>query len=245
MPRKSRLFLPGQPQHIVVRGHNRDPIVARRIDYQTFVALLGNAMTRYDLALHAWVLMTNHIHLLATPGGQHCIPRAMQWLGAHYAQYFNKCYRRRGSLWEGRYKASLVDRDRYLLLCYRYIEMNPVRAGMVPTPGAYPWSSYRQNAGTEAEGVGAIAPTPDSRAGTEAEGVGADAPTSELPRLTPHALFLALGRTDQQRQKAYRALFDEVLDRKTLTEFRRGTEKQRPVGNPEFLLRVARMRGTS
>ena len=219
MPRKTRLFLPHQPQHIVVRGHNRDPIVARRIDYQTFVEFLDCAMTRYDLALHAWVLMTNHVHLLVTPGEQLCIPRAMQWLGSHYAQYFNKCYRRRGSLWEGRYKASLVDTDRYLLLCYRYIEMNPVRAGMVSTPGAYPWSSYRQNA----EGVGAGAPTPE---------------------ISPHALFLALGRTDQQRQKVYRALFDEVLDRKMLTEFRRGVEKQRPVGSPEFLLRVARMRGS-
>jgi putative transposase len=239
MPRKTRLFLPNQPQHIVVRGHNRDPIVARRIDYQTFVEFLNGAMTRYDLALHAWVLMTNHIHLLVTPGEQHCIPRAMQWLGAHYAQYFNKCYRRRGSLWEGRYKVSLVDTDRYLLLCYRYIEMNPVRAGMVATPGAYPWSSYRQNAGIEAEGVGANAPTPDSPDSTR--GVRAFALT---PEITPHALFLALGQTNQQRQKAYRALFDEILDRKTLTEFRRGMEKQRPVGNPGFLLRVARMRGT-
>ena len=243
MPRKTRLFLPNQPQHIVVRGHNRDPIVARRIDYQTFVKFLDGAITRYDLALHAWVLMTNHIHLLVTPGEQHCIPRAMQWLGAHYAQYFNKCYRRRGSLWESRYKASLVDTDRYLLLCYRYIEMNPVRAGMVATPGAYPWSSYRQNAGTE-EGVGADAPEEGVRAfalDAITRGVGADAPT---PEIRPHELFLALGRTDQERQKAYRALFDEILDRKTLTEFRRGMEKQRPVGNTEFLLRVARMRGT-
>ena len=238
MPRKIRLFLPNQPQHIVVRGHNRDPIVSRRIDYQTFVEFLDGAITRYGLALHAWVLMTNHVHLLMTPGEQRCIPRAMQWFGAHYAQYFNKCYRRRGSLWEGRYKASLVDTDRYLLLCYRYIEMNPVRAGMVSTPGAYPWSSYRQNAGME-EGVGAFAPTPDSP--DSARGVRAFALT---PEITPHEIFLALGSTTQQRQKAYRALFDEVLDRKTLTEFRRGVEKQRPVGSPEFLLRVARMRGT-
>lgn len=237
MPRRPRLFLPGQPQHVVVRGHNRDPIVARRIDYQTFAGFLAGAMERYKVALHAWVLMTNHLHLLVTPGADNSISRSMQWLGAHYAQYFNKCYRRRGSLWEGRYKSSIVDTERYLLLCHRYIEMNPVRAGMVALPVVYPWSSYRQNAGIT-EGVGAGAPTPS--------GSGADAPTpsgSSLPQLTPHVVYLALGSTDEQRQNAYRALFNEVMDRKTLTDFRRGIEKQRPVGNPEFLLKVARMRG--
>ena len=113
MPQKTRLFLPGLPHHIVARGHNRNPIVALGTDYQTFVEFLDGAMTRYDIALHAWVLMTNHIHLLVTPGEEQGIPQSMQWLGARYANYFNKSYGRSGSIWEGRYKPSVVDTDRY------------------------------------------------------------------------------------------------------------------------------------
>lgn len=146
MPRRTRIFLPDQPQHVVVRGHNRDPIVVRKIDYQTLIEFLGAGLTRYDMALRAWVLMTNHVHLLATPGSEQSLPRTMQWLGSHYGQYFNRCYRRRGSFWEGRYKSSLIDSERYLLQCYRYIELNPVRAGMVSKPEQYSWSSYRANA---------------------------------------------------------------------------------------------------
>jgi putative transposase len=221
MPRRPRIFLPGHPQHIVVRGHNRDPIVARKVDFLRFTGLLDQALQRYGVALHAWVLMTNHVHLLVTPGDEASISRTMQWLGAHYAHYFNSSYRRRGALWEGRYKSSLVGTDRYFLLCHRYIEMNPVRAGMVRLPSDYPWSSYRENAGLE--GVGAEAPTPK-------------------PRLTPHELYLSLGKEADRRHAAYRAMFDEVLDRKTLTEFRRSTQRQKPVGSAEFMLRVARMR---
>ncbi len=147
MPRRPRVFLPGHPQHVVVRGHNQDPIVAGEVDCQTLVAFLDDALTRYDVALHAWLLMTNHIHLLVTPGAETGISRAMQWLGAHYAHYLHKRHGRRGSLWESRYKSSLVGNDRYFLMCHRYIEMNPVRAGMVAAPGAYPWSSFRQNVG--------------------------------------------------------------------------------------------------
>ena len=246
MPRRSRICLPGQPQHIVVRGHNRDPIVARRADYRACVGYLAEALHRYKVSLHAWVLMTNHFHLLATPEDETGLPRAMQWLGSHYARYFNRCYRRRGSIWEGRYKSSLVDTERYLLLCYRYVELNPVRAGMVQRPEQYPWSSYLMNAWGGEYGVGAEAPTPRS------PGVGACAPTPDVPRaptpgsylpvLTPHAVFLALGRSDATRQAAYRSLFGEVLDRRLLTIFRRGVEKQQPVGHPGFMLKIARMR---
>jgi putative transposase len=149
MPRKPRLFFPNQPVHIVKRGHNRDPIAARKTDYQYFVECLASACHEYGVALHAWVLMTNHIHLLASPATEESIPKMMQWLGGHYARYFNRCYRRTGSVWEGRYKTSLIDSDNYLLKCYRYIELNPVRAGMVNHPGQYPWSSYRENTGTK------------------------------------------------------------------------------------------------
>ena len=205
MPRKPRLFIPGHPHHIVARGHNRDPIVFRKEDYRIFIEFLDCAIARYGVALHAWVLMTNHTHLLVTPGDDQGIPRSMQWLCSRYASYFNKFNSRSGSIWEGRYKPSLVDTEKYLLACYRYIEMNPVRAGIVVTPAAYPWSSYRQNAGLTSEGVGANAPTPNLN----------------LPRLTPHPLYTDLGRSDVLRCANYRSLFGEVLDPQTLAEFRR------------------------
>jgi len=137
MPRRPRLYLPGQPQHVVVRGHNRDPILARHEDFRYLYRCLREAIDRHGLAVHAWVFMHNHLHLLATPADEHALPRTMQSLGRRYAQYFNRSYRRSGALWEGRYKAALVDTERYLLACYRYIEMNPVRAGIArePAPG--------------------------------------------------------------------------------------------------------------
>ncbi len=134
---------------MVKRGHNRDPIVACKADYEYFVECLSSACREYGVALHAWVLMTNHIHLLASPESEMSLPKMMQCLGGHYARYFNKCYRRSGSPWEGRYKTSLIDSDDYLLKCYRYIELNPVRAGMVESPEQYPWSSYCENAGVD------------------------------------------------------------------------------------------------
>jgi REP-associated tyrosine transposase len=213
MPRKPRAFLADQPQHIVVRGHNRDPIVARKADYQYFVECLQNGRERYGLAIHAWVLMTNHIHLLVTPETGQSLPKTMQWLGGHYARYFNRCYRRSGSLWEGRYKSSLVDTERYLLLCYRYIEMNPVRTNMVEQASDYPWSSYRGNALGQADSL-----------------------------LTAHPVYLALGQDTEARQAVYKSLFKEVLGTKELTAIRRGTQKEQAVGNPEFLTKMASLR---
>jgi len=266
MPRKPRLFFPDQPVHIVKRGHNRDPIVARKADYQYFVQCLAAACREYDVALHAWVLMTNHIHLLASPGTEASIPRMMQWLGGHYARYFNRCYRRSGSLWEGRYKTSLIDSDAYLLKCYRYIELNPVRAGMVEHPRQYPWSSYRENAGLGFTGVRL---EPDSGSDTNKQGTGSShcensgvsltgvrlkdtnkqgtglslSPSERL--LTAHPVYLALSSDVVQRYAAYQSLFDDELDRRSLLCIRSGIEKNKPVGNPEFLLKVARMHNRS
>jgi putative transposase len=233
MPRAPRLFLPNQPVHIVKRGHNRDPIAARKTDYQYFVECLASACREYNVALHAWVLMTNHIHLLASPEAEDSFPKMMQWLGGHYARYFNKCYRRSGALWEGRYKTSLIDSDDYLLKCYRYIELNPVRAGMVNHPGQYPWSSYRENTGFIIAGlckVSGLNLTPDQ--------------TPDQTRiLTPHPVYLALSSDEHKRHQAYQELFNEELDRQTQVQVQRGIEKNRPVGNPEFLLKVAKIRG--
>ena len=146
MARKLRLYLPGQPQHIVVRGHNRDPILARQEDFRFLYRCVKEAAEKYALDIHAWVFMNNHIHLLATPSSARCLPACMQSIGRRYAQYFNRCYHRSGALWEGRYKSMLVDTNRYLLTCYRYVEMNPVRAGIVRRAEDYPYSSYACNA---------------------------------------------------------------------------------------------------
>jgi putative transposase len=146
MPRRPRLYLPGQPQHVVVRGHNRDPILARHEDFRFLYRCLHEAADRHGLAVYAWVFMHNHLHLLATPADEHALPRAMQTLGRRYVQYFNRSYRRSVALWEGRYKSALVDTERYLLACYRYIELNPVRAGIARRPEDYPYSSFHANA---------------------------------------------------------------------------------------------------
>jgi len=229
MPRKPRLFIPDQPAHLVKRGHNRDPIVICKADYGYFVECLASACREYGVALHAWVLMTNHIHLLASPESEDSLPRMMQWLGGHYARYFNRCYRRRGSLWEGRYKTSLIDSDAYLLKCYRYIELNPVRAGMVEHPRQYPWSSYRANAGDQVNDQGSgLSLTPLE---------GARLKSGTCPDLlTPHPVYLALSSNEGKRYERYQDLFQDELDRHTLSQFGRGIEKGKAVGNPEFLM---------
>ena len=145
MPRRPRLYLPDQPQHVVVRGHNRDPVAVDRQDFRFLYQCLSQAAKRYRLTVHAWVLMHNHIHLLTTPADEQGLPQAMQSLGGRYAQHFNHRYQRSGSLWEGRYKAALIDSERYMLCCYRYIELNPVRAGLADRPQDYPYSSFHHN----------------------------------------------------------------------------------------------------
>jgi REP-associated tyrosine transposase len=231
LPRKPRLFLPDQPQHIVVRGHNRDAILVRDDDFRFLYKCLRDAAKLNSLAIHAWVFMHNHLHLLATPCCTQSLPKTMQSVGRRYAQYFNRCYQRSGALWEGRYKCSLVDTDRYLLSCYQYIELNPVRATIVKKPENYPYSSYHANA------LGKV----DSM-------------------VTPHEVFVDFvggsvsGEKVSESKKtdsdtggfcargAYRALCAEMLDRKALADIRRGTEKGLGIGAAEFLLKVAGMR---
>ncbi len=128
MPRQPRFVLIGHPQHIIIRGNNRDPIFYADQDYQFYLDKLGQACEKHECELHAYVLMTNHVHLLITPHKKDGISKAMQMVGRYYVQYFNKTYQRTGTLWEGRYKATLIDSDHYALVCYRYIEMNPERS---------------------------------------------------------------------------------------------------------------------
>jgi len=146
MPRKPRMYLAGVPCHVVQRGNNRDACFFTDDDYQLYRETLRDACRSYRVDVHAYVLMTNHVHLLMTPQTIEGISRVMQSLGRRYVQYVNRSYQRVGTLWESRHKASLVDAKNYLLACYRYIELNPVAAGMVEHPGDYRWSSFTCNA---------------------------------------------------------------------------------------------------
>ena len=205
MPRRPRLQLSEVPLHIVQRGINREPCFFAEEDYHCYLHWLEEAARDCGCAIHAYVLMTNHVHLLLTPAENGSPARLMQSLGRRYVQYINRFYRRTGSLWEGRYKSSLVQAESYLLACYRYIELNPVRAGMVIDPGQYRWSSYRAN------GLG----QPD-------------------PRLTSHALYLAQGRDADERVHAYRALFRPHLDAEAASDIRQALQRGMPVGQNRF-----------
>ena len=205
MPRSPRYPLAGVPQHVIQRGNNRQPVFFHEKDYRKYLACLQDAAATYNCAVHAYVLMTNHVHLLMTPRQSDSLAKVMQSIGRRYVQYINMTYQRTGTLWEGRYRASLVEAEAYLLACYRYIELNPVRAGMVPGPAAYPWSSYRWHALGHPNLV-----------------------------VTDHALYLALARTPQERQQVYQALFQERLHTGLLQEIRTTLQQGRILGTERF-----------
>jgi len=205
MARKPRFNLPGMPQHVVQRGNNRQPCFYRQQDYRRYKAILEEEAAACDCAVHAFVLMTNHVHILVTPGSEHSLPRMMQRLGARYVRFVNAEYQRTGTLWEGRYKACLVGNEGYLLKCHMYIEMNPVRAGMVRLPDDYCFSSYRANAQGESCSL-----------------------------LKPHALYLELGTTADERCRAYRALFRDLPDAEDLHRIRESLNKELAYGNDRF-----------
>jgi putative transposase len=212
MARLPRYSLPGVPQHVIQRGNNREIIFAHTEDYSFYLEKLGEALDRYTCQLHAYVLMTNHVHLLITPKEENGIGKVMQSLGRTYVQYFNYVYSRTGTLWEGRYKATLLNSDQYLLTCMRYIELNPIRANMVKHPSEYPYSSYRTNA------VG-----------------------KENPIITPHKLYQRLGKTPEQRQQSYRALFKTKLDERTLEDLRTATNKAWVLGDDRFKDKIEKL----
>jgi putative transposase len=181
MARKPRSILPGYPFHVIVRGNNRQAIFQDGDDRASFKSTLREACTAHQLAVHAYVLMTNHVHLIATPGQEEGLARVMQAVGRQYVRRFNQRHRRTGTLWEGRYRASLIQGDRHLLACQRYVEMNPVRAGMVMRPEQYEWSSHRHHLGLTSDSL-----------------------------VSPHSVYWALGNTPFERELAYRALFDSL-----------------------------------
>ena len=214
MARLPRFFLPGQPLHVIQRGNNRDPIFAADDDYRFYLHCLMEAADAQCLTVHAYVLMTNHVHLLVTPESESSLSKTMQSIGRRYVQYFNHAYGRTGTLWEGRYKSTLIDSERYLLTCMRYIELNPVRAAMVEHPGDYPWSSYLANA----QGA------PDVL-------------------IAPHSLYRRLGRADEERQSAYRQLFRAQIPKADVDAIRDATNKAWALGDSRFVSKIAALSG--
>lgn len=209
MPRKPRFIIPHVPVHIVQRGHSRNPVFFDDADYLAYLNWLKAGALRYKVAIHAYVLMTNHIHILATPTDVAGVTRMMQYVGRHYVPYINFTYGSSGSLWEGRYKASLVQDETYLLTCMRYIELNPVRANMVRSPAHYRWSSYRVNGQAKLDEV-----------------------------VTPHELYTALGKNAETRSEAYKSLFKAHVDSKDLDDIRKSLQTGTPLGNEFFKQKV-------
>lgn len=214
MARLPRIYVENQPQHVIQWGNNREPIFADPQDYRFYLDCLKEAAERNGIAVHAYVLMTNHVHLLVTPLDEASIGKTLQSLGRRYVQYFNYTYDRTGTLWEGRYKATLIDSERYLLTCMRYVELNPVRAGMVARPGDYQWSSYSFNA----QGA-------------------------ENPLVIPHLLYRRLGSDALTRQAAYRLLFRAAVSQTDVEAIRESTNKAWVLGNDRFREKIERLSG--
>jgi putative transposase len=210
MARLPRNVVPGQALHIIQRGNNRQAVFFAVADYRFYHECLCKAATRYGCAVHAYVFMTNHVHLLMTPTTESGPAKFMQSVGRRYVRYINAVYGRTGTLWEGRYKSSIIDTERYLMACSRYIELNPVRAAMVGHPREYFWSSYRANA---VDGSDVL--------------------------ITPHELYERLGAGDIERRHCYAALFDGLIDEALLSKIRSATETGAVMGNDRFREEVA------
>ena len=209
MARQPRIDLPGIAQHVVQRGNNRLPCFLDNNDRHAYLHYLTEALQDSDCKLHGWVLMSNHVHLLVTPSAAGAIGVMMQRLGRNYVQLFNRRHGRTGTLWEGRYKASLVGSDCYLLQCLRYIELNPVRAAIVDDPAVYPWSSCRDHLGMRLTSL-----------------------------TTPHPTWLATGNSAAERAIRWRRFLGEAITEHEMTAIRTTLQQQRVFGSSAFLALV-------
>ena len=214
MPRRPRVMLPNVPVHLIQRGNNRDACFFTDDDYRFYLDWLHEYAESEGCYIHAYVLMTNHVHLLLTGQDTNSVGQLMKRLGQRYVQYINRTYQRSGTLWEGRYRSCLAQEEHYVLGCYRYIELNPIRAGMVEHPADYRWSSYRINGQDE---------------------------SSRL--VTPHELYQQLGETVETRTAAYRELFRYQLDPGLIDEIRKATNGNYVLGTERFEAQVAEMLG--
>jgi len=209
MARMHRLSLAGIPQHILQRGNNHLPSFFSSDDYELYLDYLDDAAEKYDVKVHAYCLMPNHVHLLMMPNSTNGISRVLQDLGRRYVRNINYRYGRTGTLWEGRYHSCLVERGNRLLDCYRYIETNPVRTGIVNKPEDYKWSSYCHNAFGEPNAI-----------------------------IFPHSEYLKLGLTEQWRRFAYKKLFNTEIDVGVIREIREATQSNRVLGDDQFLQEI-------
>lgn len=212
MPRKPRFILPGIPQHVIQRGNNREPCFFSEQDFTRYKEDLKIACDKFQCHVHAYVLMTNHVHLLITPLTTYSLSEVMQSLGRRYVRFINTTYHRSGTLWEGRFKASIVDSEAYLLSCMRYIELNPVRASMVNHPAEYRWSSYAANALGQKDIM-----------------------------VTPHPLYTALDKIASQRQHAYRELFCHHMNTTLLHSIRDALNQELVLGRDDFKDKIEQM----
>ncbi len=205
MARLPRVSPVGVPVHLIQRGNNRQSCFVALEDFSAYIGWLKEYSVKYKVDIHAWVLMTNHVHLLCSPQQAGAVSLMMQSVGRRYVQYFNYQYQRSGTLWEGRYKSCLVQAEQYLIEVYRYIELNPVRAKMVEDPSEYVWSSYQINA------LG-----------------------KESDLCTPHLEYLRMGASNNERIKNYRDLFAHHIDGELLNEIRLSINKGMAIGHDRF-----------
>jgi len=214
MPRHARIVAAGFPMHVILRGIDRTAIFFEEEDYRVFLEALAALAASESVRVHAYVLMTNHVHLLLTPATDRGPALLMKGLGQRYVQHVNRKYRRTGTLFEGRFRSSVIEADSYLLACQRYIELNPVRARIVPAPGDYPWSSYRYNALGDADTV-----------------------------VGPHPLYLDLSENEETRRPHYRNLFADEISEGELTALRAATNGGFAPGSQRFQRQIAAMAG--
>jgi putative transposase len=205
MTRRRRFFVPGYPLHVVQRGNDRCTIFLDDNDRTRYLDFLVEAAERHECAIHCYVLMGNHVHLLMTPATERSLAATMQSVGIRYVRYFNTSYERTGGLWESRYRASLVNTDRYLAACYRYIELNPVRANLVPHPADWPWSSHRLHAYGEPDRVVSV-----------------------------HDYYADLAATDLRRRFRYRNWFRNPPTEEELQNIRETTRQELVLGDDAF-----------
>ena len=214
MARPTRLELPGTPLHVIQRGNNRAACFFGEMDRRFYLKCLHEAAVRRNCAIHAYVLMSNHIHLLVTPNERGGVARMVQDVGRRYVRIINAIHGRTGTLWEGRFKSSLVDSESYLMTCHRYIELNPVRAGLTAEPGAYAWSSHRHYSSGARDKL-----------------------------ITEHPVFAGLGSSAAARRTAFCSLFEEQLDAPTLKHIRDAANTGSALGSESFLARTESVLG--
>ncbi|CAL63192.1 Conserved hypothetical protein [Herminiimonas arsenicoxydans] len=204
MARLPRLVIPNQAHHVIQSGNNGQVVFRESADYRFFLSCLKEAAKQFKVAIHAYVLMPTHFHLLATPTDLEGLSRLMQWLGRHYVPYFNRKYARTGTLWQGRYKATVLDAERYFMTCCAYIELNPVRCELAHAAD-YPWSSYAHHIGINSD-----------------------------PIISDHPLYWSLGNTPFEREAAYRALVEQGVKEDDVRMLTEATLKGWALGSEQF-----------